>query len=124
MAEMEDRLNSILSNPQMMQQIMSMAQALGQTQPEPQEKPEEPKPESPRPPSLPTGIDLSSLKNLTGIVRQSGIDKNQQALLKALHPYLSKERIVKLENAMRAAKMAGLVSTVLGTSGLSFLSGR
>lgn len=124
MAEMEDRLNSILNNPQMMQQIMSMAQALGQTQPEAQEKPEEPKPEPPRPSSLPAGLDLSALKNLTGIVRQSGIDKNQQALLKALHPYLSKERIVKLENAMRAAKMAGLVSTVLGSSGLSFLSGR
>ena len=32
MAEMEDRLNAILGNPQMMQQIMSMAQTLGQTQ--------------------------------------------------------------------------------------------
>ena len=34
MAEMEDKINSILSDPKMMQQIMSMAQALGANQPD------------------------------------------------------------------------------------------
>ena len=124
MAEMEDRLNSILGNPQMMQQIMAMAQSLGQTQGDPP-KQEECKPEpQPQQPQMPSGNELAMMQKLFGMARQSGIDKNQQTLLKALGPYLSRERISKLEKAMRAAKMAGLTSAVLGNSGLPFLSGR
>ena len=126
MAEMEDKLNSILGNPQMMQQIMAMAQALGQSQSE-QPKQEERKPDPPPPQpqmQMPSGGDLAMIQKLFGMARQSGIDKNQQALLRALSPYLSRERIVKLEKAMRAAKLAGIASTALGSSGLPFLSGR
>lgn len=126
MAEMEDKLNSILGNPQMMQQIMAMAQALGQSQSE-QPKQEERKPDPPPPQpqmQMPSGGDLAMIQKLFGMARQSGIDKNQQALLRALGPYLSRERIVKLEKAMRAAKLAGIASTALGSSGLPFLSGR
>lgn len=123
MDEMEEKLGSILNNPQMMQQIMAMAQALGQNQPA---KQEEPKPEPPKQnlPSLPTGIDPALLQRMMGIARQSGIDKNQQNLLKALGPYLSRDRIVKLERAMRAAKIAGIAGTVLRSSGMTFYSGR
>ena len=126
MAEMEDKLNSILGNPQMMQQIMAMAQALGQSQSEPS-KQEERKPDPPPPQpqmQMPSGGDLAMIQKLFGMARQSGIDKNQQALLRALGPYLSRERIVKLEKAMRAAKLAGIASTALGSSGLPFLPGR
>ena len=120
MDQMEDKLSAILGNPQMMQQIMSMAQALGSSQPEP------PKEEPPPPPrqAAPTGLDMATMQKLFGIARQSGIDKNQQALLKALGPYLSRERIVKLEKAMRAAKIAAMASTALGSDGIPFLSGR
>ena len=115
MDAMEDKLNAILGNPQMMQQIMSMAQAMGQQ--------EEPKPEPP-PQNNSTGLDLAMIQKLSGIARQSSIDKNQQNLLRALGPYLSRERIVKLEKAMRAAKIAGIASTALAGSGISLLSGR
>ena len=40
MSEMEEKLGAILSNPQMMQQIMSMAQAMSPP-PEPQGRPEQ-----------------------------------------------------------------------------------
>ena len=126
MAEMEDKLNSILGNPQMMQQIMSMAQSFGPSQGEPP-KQEERKPEPPPQQSqmqMPSGNELAMMQKLFGMARQSGIDKNQQALLKALGPYLSRDRIAKLEKAMRAAKLAGIASTALGSSGLPFLSGR
>jgi len=112
---MEEKLNAILGNPQMMQQIMSMAQAMGQQ--------EEPKPEPP-PQNNGGGLDLAMIQKLSGIARQSSIDKNQQNLLRALGPYLSRERITKLEKAMRAAKIAGIASTALAGSGLSLLSGR
>lgn len=121
MDQMEDKLNSILGNPQMMQQIMSMAQALGAGSPEPP-KEETPPPPPKQAPSL--GMDVGTMQKLIGIARQSGIDKNQQALLRALAPYLSRERITKLEKAMRAAKIAALASTALGSDGTPFFSGR
>ena len=115
MDEMENKLNSILGNPQMMQQIMAMAQAMQQEQP----KQEEPPPDPPRPKQqstpamsgMPSMQDAVMLQRIAGIARQSGVDKNQQALLKALSPYLSRERITKLERAMRAAKIAGFASS-------------
>ena len=116
MEGMEEKLNAILGNPQMMQQIMSMAQAMGQQ--------EEPKPEPPPQQNNNPGLDLAMIQKLSGIARQSSIDKNQQNLLRALGPYLSRERITKLEKAMRAAKIAGIASTALAGSGLSLLSGR
>ncbi len=113
---MEEKLGAILNNPQMMQQIMSMAQAMGQSTPE---KP----PEQPSPPALPQ-IDPAMLRRLSGLTQQGSIDNNQQALLKALGPYLSRDRVGKLERAMRAAKMAKLASTFLNAGGLQLLTGR
>ncbi len=120
----EEQLGAILNNPQMMQQIMSMAQALGQS---PGPPPEQPKPEPPPQqivPSLPSGMDGAMLQSIMGIARQSGIDRNQQNLLKALGPYLSRERVAKLEKAMRAAKIATMAATVLRSSGMLSYSGR
>ncbi len=112
---MEEKLNSILGNPQMMQQIMSMAQSLGASPPQ----------ESPPPPQPAFGgIDPGMLTKIAGMARQSGVDKNQQNLLHALTPYLCKDRIVKLEKAMRAAKLTGLVVSVFGSGNIPFLSGR
>ena len=124
MDEMEEKLGAILGNPQLMQQIMSMAQALGQSAPQPGPPP--PPAEPPRQQLAPTGlnIDPGMLQRIAGLMRQSGIDKNQQALLKALGPYLSRERIVKLEKAMRAAKIAAMASLVLRNGGMNFYGGR
>lgn len=103
---LEDKLNAVLSNPQMMQQLMAMAQSFGAVNtppPEPQ----------PQPPQMPN-IDLGMLQKFSGIAQQSAIDKNQQSLLHALSPYLSGDRIGRLEKAMRAAKMAKFASAFLG----------
>lgn len=123
MAEIDDKLNSILGNPQMMQQIMSMAQMLQQSGPE-QPQPEAPPPPPPPPQMSSPGLDAASIQKLFAIARQSGIDKHQQALLNALCPYLSRDRIVKLERAMRAAKLSALASSALGADSLPFFSGR
>ena len=114
MEEMEQKLGAILSDPNMMQQIMSMAQALGASQPSP------PPQTSPGMPD----IDPAMLQKLVGLASQSGIDQDQQTLLHALSPYLAQDRIRRLEKAMRAAKTARLASGVLGQGGLSFLTGR
>ena len=121
MDDMEQKLNSILGNPQMMSQLMSMAQSLTTQQ---DTHPAEPTPPPQKPTSLPAGIDLNMLQKVAGIAQRTGIDRNQQQLLKALAPYLCKERITKLEKAMRAAKIAGLATSVLGTNGTLLKSGR
>ena len=110
MSEMEDKLNSILSNPDMMNQIMSMAHAMGASQ------------STTAPPKSETlpGIDMKMIQKLSGLAQNTGVDKNQQTLLHALTPYLSGDRIGRLERAMRAAKMAKLASGFLGQRGLQF----
>lgn len=113
MEDLEQKLGAVLNNPQLMQQIMTMAQSMG-AQPQPQKQPDEP--------NFPS-IDPGILAKLSGISKQSGIDREQQALLKALNPYLSKDRIGRLERAMRAAKMAKLAGSFLG-SGILSNSGR
>lgn len=123
MSEMEEKLGQILSNPQMMQQIMSLAQAMNASQPQKQEPMPPPQPLQPTVPAIPD-IDPNLLRSLSSMTRQGGIDQNQQALLKALSPYLSQNRVNKLERAMRAAKMAGLASAFLNSGGLQMLSGR
>ena len=123
MSEMEEKLGQILSNPQMMQQIMSLAQAMNASQPQKQEPTPPPQPLQPTVPAIPD-IDPNLLRSLSSMTRQGGIDQNQQALLKALSPYLSQNRVNKLERAMRAAKMAGLASAFLNSGGLQLLSGR
>ena len=49
MSELDDKLNSILSNPAMMQQIMSLAQALNQSEAQqpPQQQPPAQQPQVP-----------------------------------------------------------------------------
>ncbi len=120
MSEMDEKLGAILNNPQLMQQIMGMAQALGNSQ---QQNEQPPPRQEAQIPSLPN-LDPKMLQNIAGIARQGGVDANQQALLKALSPYLSRDRVSKLERAMRAARMAGAASVFLNSGGLQLLAGR
>lgn len=116
MEDMQQQMNAILSNPEMIQKIMSMAQSLNQT-------PQEQQTVKPDAPTLPD-IDLTTVRKLSGLAGKANIDKNQRSLLAALTPYLSQQHIRKLEKAMRAAKMASLASSLLSSSGFQFPTGR
>jgi hypothetical protein len=107
MDDMEEKLGAVPNNPQLMQQIMAMAQSLGGEKP----------PEPPKGELLPN-IDMGMVQKLTGLAKQSGIDKREQALLRALESYLSTDRVRRLERAMRAAKMAKLATGFLSQQGL------
>ena len=108
MDDMENKLGAILANPEMMQQIMALAQNFS--------TPEQPQQDAPAT-SIPD-LDFTTIQKLTGLAQSSGIDKNQQTLLRALSPYLSHQRVAKLERAMRAAKMAGMATKFLGNNPL------
>lgn len=119
MDEMESKLGAILGNPDMMAQIMSMAQKLGggsTSAPSPPPPPQ-------AVPGLPEGLDIGMLTKLAGMANSANIDSNQKALLMALRPYLTGDRIGRLEKAMRAAKLAAIASSILG-SGILSQSGR
>lgn len=118
MDNMQSQMNAILGNPDMMQRIMEMAKSISPPQADTQPTPA-PAPENSGF-SLPD-IDLSMVQKLSGIVGQTGIDQNQRSLLSALRPYLSHDRISKLEKAMRAAKLASLASSFLGNSGFNLI---
>lgn len=120
MSEMEEKLGQILNNPQMMQQIMAMAQAIGAGQGPKLEENQRPEPS----PAPAPNFDPRMLQSLAGLAQQNNVDQHQQALLKALSPYLSRERIQKLERAMRAARMAGVASAFVSSGGLQMLTGR
>ena len=120
MDDMQNQMNAILNDPQMMQKIMAMAQSMNQSQ-APQES--APLPQTGADQAFPD-IDLSMMQKIMGFAGQSNVDSNQKTLLKALMPYLSRDRISKLERAMRAAKMANIASSFLGNSGSLFHAGR
>ncbi|MGN1024784.1 MAG: hypothetical protein ACI4P4_00125 [Faecousia sp.] len=128
MEGMEEKLEAILENPQLMQQIMQLAQSVNA--PNPSQSREPPKKEEPPPkaslpdPDTGAGLDPAMLVKLAGIAGKSNIDSNQKALLRALTPYLSRDRVAKLEKAMRAAKIASMASAFLNSGGMKLLSGR
>lgn len=118
MDEMNDKISSILNDPKMMQQIMSMAQTLGASSPGPEPPKQERSPE-PKPPrqDFPGGFDINAIQQISRFAQQGNIDKREQALLRALGAYLSKDRISRLEKAMRAAKLAKIASAAITSTG-------
>ena len=134
MAEFDEKLNSLLSNPEAMAQIMQMAQSLSgwQAQQPPQQPLQQPvRPAPPPPPAQappPSGGDLlSSLSGLTGgidptmltkllpLIQELGSqnDSNARQLLYALRPYLKPERQEKIERARQLARLCHVGKKVL-----------
>lgn len=112
MDDLESTLGEILNNPQMMQQIMGLAQSLGQAS------------ENSGANVTPSIPDLSAMQAISGVLSQGNMDAQQRNLLNALSPYLNQDRIRKLEKAMRAAKLAKMASSFLENGGIQLLTGR
>lgn len=122
MAEFDEKLNSILSNPDAMAQIMQLAQSLsgdsqGPAPPPPAPAPPpQPAPRPPAPPpqggadllsSLAGGVDPTLLMKLMPLIQELGSqnDSNARQLLYALRPYLKPERQEKVERALQLARL-------------------
>ena len=110
MAELQDQLNSILSNPQMMQQIMSIAGSLGN------QAPQSAPPSSPPPSQGPDNtmpFDPAAMQSMMELLRSTQLDSRQQNLLKALGAYLPNEKLTRLQRAMQASRVARYASSAL-----------
>ena len=112
MENMEAAIEGVLSNPELMQKIMGMAQALGGPSPAPEKNGgETPSPETP-----PIAPDLSQMAKIGSLLSQANIDSDQQNLLSALSPYMSSPHIGKLKRAMQAARLAELATSMMSGS--------
>ena len=130
MAELEDKLNAILGNPQAMGQILSMAKALsGGSDPAPssdaapESQAEPPPPEEEGTSPLPSTPDLGALlgdidpdllqKGLSLLQTYRAGDRRREALLDALAPYLSPQRREKLDQVRQIIRLSRTAAAAL-----------
>lgn len=113
MSELQDKLNSLLSDPAGMAQVVQLAQQLSSTMepsaaPTPQSGAPTPPP-SPNPPpstALPGGIDLSTVSRFLPMLQALSSDQSHSMqLLNVLRPYLKEEKQGKVERAARLARL-------------------
>ena len=95
--DFQDKLNSILSNPEIMKMISSMA---GQVNSEPQSS------------NSDTGNDSSAdFGNLANIASKiSSEDDDRIRLLNALRPYMNESRSANMDTAIKILKLTKLTS--------------
>lgn len=126
MGEFEDKINNILSSPEEMEKIMSIAKSFSAG------NDSDPKGDSPHKEDKggeavknekPGGFDLGSLdpkmlqmmsKFMKGY--SSSSDSSNMALITAMKPYLKEDRHEKLDKAMQIAKMAKIARTAFSNN--------
>ena len=130
MSELEDKLSAILSNPDAMNQILTLAHSLGSgaKQDPPPATPDSEQADAAEPPAPPQaqaapGGDLfSALGSLDPRLLQLAMrllseyqsnDDERAALLNALRPFVKKERYAKLDKAIRISKLTRLIHIAL-----------
>jgi len=113
MGELEDRINSVLSDPEQLQQITKMAQSLmggnsGQ--------------ESSGAASAPgaelfsqLGLDSGALGRISRLIGgQGAVSSQSRNLLEAMKPFLSDKRRQKMDRALKIARLAKLAGLAIG----------
>lgn len=121
MSEFEDKLQSILGNPEAMSQIMSIAQSITGNSSDSGASVEE-EPDPPAPENQAAGDVFSALGNLDPRLVQMGMrllseynstDDRKVALLTALQPFVREERYAKVDKAIQIAKLAHVIRVAL-----------
>ncbi len=95
--DFQDKLNSILSNPELMKMISSMA---GQVNSEPQNVNSDISNNSP--------ADFDSIANIASKIGSE--DDNRIRLLNALRPYMNQSRSANMDTAIKILKLTKLTS--------------
>ena len=117
MAEFDDKLNQILSNPDAMAQIARLAQSLNASgdsvsaadappgnvsSPAPPDTAPDGKVSDAAPPSSP---DAGTVAQFLPLLQELGGDSDARRLLYALRPYLRPQKQEKVERALRFARL-------------------
>lgn len=124
MSELENKLNTLLADPEAMAQVMNLAQSL-QSQLGGDAGAAPPPTETSAPPSAPLGdllggIDPALLTRLLPVVQQLNRRESSEAaaLLYALRPFLRAERQEKVERAVQLARLFHLAKVFFTKGGL------
>ena len=110
MAEFEEMLNAVLSNPELMGQILSMAGSLNQQQAAP----------PPPPPSANFGsmpFDPGAMAGMMQMLKATQLEPRQRNLVQALRGFVPEDRLVRLEKAMQASLIAKFASAAMNQGG-------
>ena len=129
MSDFEEKLNAILSSPEAMAQVASLAQSIGQqTAGEPPSPPEGGNGDSAsRQPVAPAdglgsllgSLDPSMVQKLLPLLSEANSQRSSQReqLLYALRPFLKESRREKVDKALQVARLIHLGKRFLGTLG-------
>lgn len=108
MSEFDEKLNTLLSNPDSMAQIMQLAKSLS-GQEKGSENAPPPQPNSPSPPQNADApaFDPKLIAQFAPLFKELNSHQSSQArqLLYALRPYLSAQRQEKMERALQLARL-------------------
>lgn len=113
MGDFEEKLDSILNNPQAMSQIMSLAQSLsGDSQkgsvPSPAEA------STPTSSNADLSLDPQLLSKMLSLLNSCNEQDDQRvALLTALRPFVKERRYARLDKAIQVAKLSRMARMAL-----------
>lgn len=113
MSDISSQIGSILSNPEMMEQIKSLSGLLGQSA---GESKEQPAPISP-PPSPAAPEMLPAVMKLMPLLTTLQDDDDTTRLLRAIKPFLSPERQERIEQAIKIVRIIRLVPLIKENGG-------
>ena len=98
MNELEDKLNSLLNDPEQMERFAGFAKSVmgGISAPDKSETPD---------------IDMGMIKKIGSLMSGSGAKSSRdEKLLEAMKPYLSEKRRSKMDRAMKIAQLASIAN--------------
>lgn len=118
MASIEDKISSILSDPDAVSKLQSLSKALGLsgTDTSDDNNYQKPKPESAcRSTDKFTGDVMSSFMRLAPLLSDMNKEDDVSRLLCALRPFLSSERCRRVDNAEKMLKVLRLLPIIRNT---------
>ena len=132
MSEFDDKLNAILSSPDTMNQIMSIANSLSaesSAPPPPDNQPQPPQPSQDAAPALNlgglasllgggdsplAGLDPGMLEKAMELLQEyRREDDEKAALLTAIRPFLREERGAKIDRVIRVTKLSRVIKLAM-----------
>ncbi len=116
MADFNEMLQGIMSNPQALEQIKTLAQGLGLS--------DTSNIPTPPPAPVPSQPDFNQLlQSFVQLSRNTPINAQQMALLQALKPFMRPERAARLDKAIQVARLSQLASNAFQQMGPQLFGG-
>lgn len=100
---LQDKIQSVLSDPESMQQLSELASML---------RSESPSQGEPPPGELPAMPDAAMLMKLGQMMQGASADDKNTALLRALRPHLSEARQLRVDKAVRLLRLWAVFRTM------------